>query len=104
MEREDTHEMAVVGLVKMNAGKERVSLPDTLTYLYSHSRGKSDDHAFAGAGRILHHIQWLHHTATNQPKRRVQSLGELSTISKSCTSFPCGAICTPRLLSTLSAS
>ncbi len=63
MEREDAHEMAVVSLVKMKAGQERVSLRDELASVSSHSRRKSAEHAFAGPERIIHHLLWQHPNA-----------------------------------------
>ena len=57
MKREDTREMAVGGLVKMQAG-EHVALQDEVAYLNSQMRREPDRNVFVGAGRIIHHIQW----------------------------------------------
>ena len=56
MKREDTREMAVGGLVKMQAG-EHVALQDTLAYLNSQMRIEPDRKVFVGAGSIIHYIQ-----------------------------------------------
>ncbi len=60
MKREDAREMAVGGLVKMQAG-EHAALQDAAAYLNSQMRIEPDRNVFAGAGRIIHHIQWQHH-------------------------------------------
>ena len=57
MKREDTREMAVGGLVKMQAG-EHVALQDEVAYLNSQMRREPDRNVFVGAARIIHHIQW----------------------------------------------
>jgi hypothetical protein len=59
MKREDAREMAVGGLVKMQAG-EHAALQDAAAYLNSQMRIEPDRNVFAGAGRIIHHIQWQH--------------------------------------------
>ena len=57
MKREDTREMAMGGLVKMQAG-EHVASQDEVAYLNSQMRIEPDRNVFVGAGRIIHHIQW----------------------------------------------
>ncbi len=59
MKREDAREMAVGGLVKMQAG-EHVALQDAAAYLNSQMRIEPDRNVFAGAGRIIRHIQLQH--------------------------------------------
>ena len=56
MKREDAREMAVGGLVKMQAG-EHVALQDAAACLNSQMRIEPDRNVFAGAGGIIHHIQ-----------------------------------------------
>jgi hypothetical protein len=51
-------ERAVGGLVKMQAGLERVGLQDEVSSLYSRMRRKPARNAFTGAGRIIHHLPW----------------------------------------------
>jgi hypothetical protein len=61
MKREDTREMAVGGLVKMQAG-EQMALQVEVAYLNSQMRIEPDRNVFVGTGRIIHHIQWQYPT------------------------------------------